>query len=71
VLPPALFAFLAYAVGILLLMVGCAAATGLLSGGVNLLGSNFRRFELSMNKRMQSVKEKVDEIKETIDRSVR
>ena len=69
-LPQGIFVFLAYGIGILLLMVGAAIANGLLTGGVNLLQSSFRRFETKMAGKFEGLKSKVDEMKETLKKNI-
>ncbi|MCK4526940.1 hypothetical protein KAW18_06180 [candidate division WOR-3 bacterium] len=65
ILPAGIFLFMAYGIGCLLLLVASGIATGLITGGVNLLQSNFQKLETKVITEIENLKVKIDELKET------
>jgi hypothetical protein len=68
-LPLGIFHFFAYSICGLLLLVGGLMSTGFISSGVNLLIGNVMRIEMSINKAIEGLKKRLDEIKEQFSKT--
>jgi len=66
VLPEGLFHFLAYVVGCLLLIIAGTIGGAIITGGANLMRFDIQRLERGFSKKIEGLKEKMEEIGETL-----
>jgi uncharacterized membrane protein len=67
-LPIAAFQFMAYTVGCSLLFVAGIIGLGLVSSGAAMLGGISRRFELRVDRKIEILRKKMDEVKEALEK---
>ena len=68
-LPLGIFHFFAYGICGFLLLVGGLMSTGFISSGVNLLIGNVMKIEMRINKAIEDLKKRLDEIKEQFSKT--
>jgi hypothetical protein len=68
VLPEGFFLFMSYGIAAFLLFIASCIGTAFITGGVNLLMSNYRRLELKVTTEMAKLKRKIDETKAIMSR---
>ncbi len=70
VVPEGFFHFMAYVIACFLLLIAGVIGASLVTGGANLLQTSFRRLEAKVDKKMDKLKNKMEEIGELIEKKI-
>jgi hypothetical protein len=67
-LPESIFSFFAYVIGLAILFVTGMIATSFISSGINLMVGNVMRVEMRINRAIEGLKKRIDDIREQVSR---